>query len=163
MLDTFVETLLSWYSQLGMLAAEKFENSKQQKDFVFEKLFDLSEKSDTGTSLKCKPRLYAERHDTLGFGVIENIRFDNISSVSGIFEATCKGLIENLNEMFPCSLLEELGCNRVVCTGSCVLRNPILKRFLAEIFGKRFTVTFKMDNDAAYGAAAFCAKNFSSN
>jgi sedoheptulokinase len=166
-LDTFVESLLNWYSQLGIQIQSELSSSityKQQKDLIFERLIKLSEnetKNNSSSQMKFKPTLFGERHDKLGYGRIENLNFANIKSVSNLFEAMCCGLIENLNEMFNCELLKKIGCERVVATGSCIMRNSIVKSHLMNVFGKSFPISFKADNDSAYGAALFCAsQNF---
>ena len=164
-LDIFVESLLNWYTQLGMQnELDKELNFKQRKDCLFERLIKLCEesKSDEANNklIKCKPTFYGERHDKSDFGRIENICFDNIKSIENVFESMCRGLTENLNEMFDSDLLQQLGCKRIVATGNCVMRNSIVKSNLIKVFGKRFPISFKMDNDSAYGAALFCAKDF---
>ena len=160
-LDTFVESLLNWYTQLNMQSDEdKVLSFKQRKDIIFERLIMMSKcnEDDSSLQLKCKPTLYGERHNTSGFGRIENLNFANIKSIENIFDSMCRGLIENLNEMFSCDLLKSLGCKKIVATGSCVLRNNVIKSSLMRVFGKCFPISFKMQNDAAYGAALFCSK-----
>ena len=163
-LDTFVESLLTWYTQLGSHQSQSESSSsitfKQQKDLVFERLIKLNENETTrisSTQMKFKPTLFGERHDKLGFGRVENVNFANIKSVSNLFDAMCCGLIDNLNEMFTCELLKKIGCERVVATGNCIMRNSIVKSHLMNVFGKSFPISFKADNDSAYGAALFCA------
>ena len=167
-LDSFVDMIIEWNSQLGLTPSMSV-NDKQQKDLIWEKLLQLveakskisadkTEQSDA-KRLKCKSTLFAERHDKLGFGRVENLRYDNIGSVCDVFEALCQGLIENLNDMFSVDLLERLGCTRIVATGSGVLRNKVLRTYLESIYGRKFSISFKTNNDSALGAALFCSKN----
>ena len=156
-LDTFVDMIIEWNSQLGL-------STQIQKDLIWQRLIQLAEEKnknatqkDTSKLLNCKPTLFAERHDSLGFGCFGNIRFDNIHSVSDVFESICKGLIDNLNNMFSVELLVKLGCKRIVASGNCVLRNSILRMHLQNVFDE-FPVSFKTNNDSALGAALYIAK-----
>ena len=75
-LDTFVESLLNWYTQLNMQSDEDRALSfKQRKDIIFERLITRSkcDDGDSSLQLKCKPTLYGERHNSSGFGLIENL------------------------------------------------------------------------------------------
>ena len=156
-LDKFVEMLIEWNSELGF-THQYGENSK---DHIWSRLTNLSMKYlETETTLKCIPKLFAERHDTNTFASIENMFAGNMN-LGEVFASICHGLVKNLIEMFPFDLLtNELGCTRVIATGSVVLKNPIIKAKLQYEF-KNLPVVFKESNDSAIGAAMFL-KEFTS-
>lgn len=150
-LEKFVDMLIEWNSELGFTC----QSSESEKEHIWSKLINLSMKyMETETTIKCIPKLFAERHDTSTFGSLENLLHSNIK-LGEIFASICHGLVKNLIEMFPVDILtNELGCQRVIATGSVVLKNPIVRAKLQYEL-KRMPIVFKESSDSAIGAAMF--------
>jgi sedoheptulokinase len=152
-LETFIETLLKWNTELGLAPC----NQEIDRNQVWKRLISLAEEAELVSiknSLQCEPKLFAERHDKQRFGSMSNIRFDNLASIGHVFAATCRGLITNLRDMISVQLLRKLGCKRVVATGSALIRNPVLRKCLEEEFAG-FEIVYKSSSDSALGAATF--------
>lgn len=153
-LDCFVEMLIGWNDELGFRHpnARTFEETK---NLTWNKLFEIStDFLEIDSKLVCKPTLFGERHDSEAFASIHNIFADN-TKLGAVFVSMCDGLVKNLTSMFPEDILiDDLGCQRIVATGSGVLRNPILKSQLQDCF-KNLSVVFKESSDSAAGAAMF--------
>lgn len=147
-LDNFVDMLINWNIELGCI-----NNNNYSKKELWSKLIDLGSKctANGNEKLECKPKLFAERHDKTTFASIQNIRHSN-NSIGEVFDSICKGLIQNLNEMFPKDLLISLGCKRILATGSALIRNSLLKMHLETEFNG-VNLEYKSSSDSALGAA----------
>lgn len=160
-LEKFVDMLIEWNSELGFT----WQSSENAKEQIWSRLINLSMKYvETETTLRCIPKIFAERHDTKTFGSMENLLHSNMK-LGEVFASICHGLVRNLIEMFPFDILtNELGCRRVIATGSVVLKNPIVKAKLEHEL-KELPIVFKESSDSAIGAAMFLKdlSNFQKN
>ena len=146
-LEHLIDTLMSWNHDLGI-------NSTISRDQIWSRLLTLGQESTTQPSLLTDSRIFGERHDRNSCASVSNIRVDNLS-IGNVFDSVCKGLISNLNDMMPESLLiEELGCKRLIATGSALLQNHLLKKHLEDQFS-RFNIVYKASSDSAMGAAMY--------
>ena len=153
-LDNFIDTLIEWNEQLGLKDIRN-ETVEQQKDKIWKKLISIAESNPNGKcELEFIPRLYGERHDTKTFGSLNNISVGNFK-LGKVFNSLCNGLIQNLHDMFPMDILiKELGCKRIIATGSGIIKNPIVKKQLELVFNK-LPIDYKDSSDSAVGAALF--------
>ena len=152
-LEKLIETILTMFKELEL-------NSEANIELVWKRVIRLSEKylNESKTlsisNLCIEPMLFGERHDMQTFASIKNIRLDNLS-LGALFTSTCHGLIRNLREIFPISLIKsEFGCKRVLGTGSALLRNSLLKHYL-ELEFNQLEIEYRESCDAAIGAAMF--------
>jgi hypothetical protein len=149
-LESFIDAFLKWSVDLGLMQPQNIK-----RDEIWERLIDLAEnKAEAESRINCEPKIFAERHDRQTFGSINNLRHDNLSSIGHIFDSMCQGLIKNLKEMITVKLMKELGCKRILATGSALIRNKRMKKWL-EIEFSDFEVVFKTSSDSALGAASF--------
>jgi sedoheptulokinase len=153
-LQSFVDMMSSFMSNFSR------ETSKDQ---IWEKLIQLGNdslklKSSSTNEIKCRPVLYGERHDKQTYANISNININNLN-IGNIFNSICRGLIQNLCDMITWDFLfDVIKCRRLICTGSCLTRNSILKFYLNEIFTRdnnNVEILFKSSSDSAIGAAYF--------
>jgi hypothetical protein len=140
------------------------------KDQIWEKLIQLGNESLNAPStnaLECKPVIFGERHDKQTFASLCNINISNFT-IGNIFNSICQGLIQNLCDMITLDFLfQVIKCRRLICTGSCLTQNSILKFYLNEIFIKNnnndVEIVFKSSSDSAIGAAFFLRDFYSRN
>ena len=155
-LDNFVDMIIKWNNDLGYTN----DLNESSTNDLWSKLIDLGSRcvDDGNEKLECKPKLFAERHDKMTFASIQNIRQSN-NSIGQVFNSICKGLIQNLNEMFPKDLLIRLGCKRILATGSALIRNSLLKKHFESEFNG-INLEYKSSSDSALGAALVLRKIF---
>ena len=158
-LSKFVEVVLNFLNEFLS------ETNKISEEKVWSMLIEMGMKnlkdddeSSINDFLICKPVLFGERHDKQTFASISNIKVSNLN-IASIFNSICKGIIQNLCDMITFEFLFKVfKCKRVICTGSGVTRNPILKHYVEKIFRnemENFDLIFKSSSDSAIGAAYF--------
>jgi sedoheptulokinase len=146
-LQSFVKTLKSITQQISGV------NVSEEK--IWDKLLQSSEnmnsqqKDNDNNKVIVKPTLFGERHDTNLKASIINIS-DSLE-LNEIFGAICSGLIDNIFEMMSIAFLEKAGIQRLIGTGSALLRNPILKDVLERKLN--IPVIYIDGNDADVGSA----------
>jgi sedoheptulokinase len=149
-LESFIDAFLNWNADLGLVQKESVN-----RDLIWARLIDLAEKAvEVGTSLNCEPKIFAERHDKQTFGSMSNISHENVDSIGLVFDSICRGLIRNLREMITVMLMSELGCRRILATGSALVRNKRMKKWLEVEFAD-FEIVYKASSDSAMGAVSF--------
>jgi sedoheptulokinase len=137
-----------------------------------QQLIDESIQSGTPLQLpQCDARFFSERDAPSSRGSIDQLSFPLFSpslvggGAAHLFLALCRGLIVNLRRMIggksgsSSSLLH--GVNSIRLMGAAFERNPILRHFVADVFGMdptRVLIHSQVDSmqpqsDAAYGAA----------
>ncbi len=147
-----IEKFVEWCTEISILT-QKSQNYKDIKETMWNKLIEEGEKFSMNNShltVNCKPLLFGERHDTQTFASFENISNTN-SSIGEIFTALCRGIIRNLKETITQDLLfNKLKCNRIIATGSAIIRNSVLKAQLESEFDS-VHIVYKSTGDAAIG------------
>ena len=108
----------------------------------------IQNKTQNKSEIKVKPTLFGERHNTSLKGSIVNI--SNSLDLIDLMEAFCKGLIDNILEMMTIEYLKSAGVQRVIGTGSALLKNPILRESLEKKLN--IPVIYIDGNDADVGA-----------
>jgi len=154
-LEKFVQMVIDWNVEIGLL---ENRNDDDFKNRLWSRLIYLGEQklacSNEVSTLKCVPKLFAERHDKKTLASLENINVNNLD-LGYVFASICEGLIQNLKEMITLELLiDKLGCKRLIVTGNAIIRNPILKHYLKKEF-ETLEIIYKASSDAALGAANF--------
>ena len=123
----------------------------------------LTELSTTGTAssypgprLVISPRLYGERHAPDLTTSLSGLDCET-GSMQTVFRAMCEGLVNNLHQMMPQSLLIESGIQRLVLSGSVVRRQPHVSACVEKAYAP-LTVVPGTDDDASLGAALVAAE-----
>lgn len=155
-LDNLIDTIFDWNIELGLLSNNI--DSKEMRDNIWNKLMELGDKfcKPDSEEIIIKPLIFAERHNTTTFGSILNISRSNCS-IGEIFASVCKGIVRNLKDMMTTKLLKKMNCQRIVASGSAIIRNKVLKKQL-ELEFPGMPIVYKANGDAAIGAVQMLKK-----
>lgn len=123
---------------------------------IWQKLTEISTVTDMTPIpgidlLSIQPLLYGERHSPSATASVTSITENGIS-LDCIFKSLCSGLVTNLHQMMPQSMLIESGVKRLVLTGSVVHKQPCVKDYVCKLY-KPLPVLEVSEIDAAFGAA----------
>lgn len=135
--------LTSWIKDLGI------SDSLPSTDEIYQRILDCADKKGS-TSLKVVPALWGERHIPDQRGYVRNITSHNIS-LGDVGVALCRGLVENVQEMMSREFLQLYGVQRIVGTGSALIRNQVLQKQVELVFG--LPLVLSENTDASTGAA----------
>lgn len=135
--------LASWIKDLGI------NDSLPSTDEIYQRILDCADKKGS-TSLNVVPTLWGERHIPDQRGQVSNITSDNIS-LGDVGVALCRGLMENVKEMMSREFLHFHGMQRIVGTGSALIRNQVLQKQVEQVFG--LPLVLSENADASTGAA----------
>ena len=130
------------------------ESSRQEEATAAETAAAAAAASPADAMLKVKPTLYGERHDPGATASISGITASNLS-MGSLMRATCRGIIDNLLEMMPLSLLKANGVQRVIASGGVFEKNPVMLEEAKKAFEGMELVLCDATMDASYGAALF--------
>lgn len=150
-MEKFVNMVISWYQDLGFL-------NEISHDGIWHKIIELGIKfceKQRESCITCRPTLFAERHDLARFASLSNIS-NGCTSIGEIFTCICRGIASNLHEMITERVLfnECKSIQRLVCTGSAVIRNEVLQKQIEyefKINERQIPLVFKATSDAALG------------
>ena len=134
---------MSWIKDLGI------NNSLPSTDELYQRILDCADKKGS-TSLKVIPTLWGERHTPDKRGQVSNLTSDNIS-LGDVSLALCQGLVENLQEMMSKEFLQSHGIQRIVGTGSALMKNQVLQKQVEQVFG--LPLVLSDSSEASVGAA----------
>ena len=148
-LDAFVSTLESWLVDLGITCLPS-------KDEIYNKVLRHATER-TRTTLKLCPTLWGERHAPDQRGQVNCASPDNCS-LGDVTASLCRGILENLLDMFPRSFLTSCQVKRIVGTGTALQRNEVLRKLVGQVFG--LPLVMRTSGDAACGAALAMDLNF---
>ena len=143
-LDQFVSMLVSWQQDLELPHIDAESMHTRISEFL------SKSRAKDGDCLKIIATLNGERHDMSKSAHVLNIRPDNISLIN-IIHQIYVGIITNLFEMMPLSLLKELGIKQISCSGSVFSTNNCMKCLVETISGLPCIIA--SDAGASYGAA----------
>jgi len=141
-INAFVLMLMSWQEELGL--------SHVDAELLHSRIKDLANKTELRSDLAIVPTIHGERHRLCKCAHVFNIRSDN-TSLTNVVHKIYTGLIENLFEIMPVSVLQSLGIKQIACTGNIFNDNRLLKVVVERISGLQCIV--KSGADAAFGAA----------
>lgn len=105
-------------------------------------------------SIQIIPTIFGERHAPSQRGEITGITAGNMD-LHQVFQALCRGLVENLTRMMSPSFLKQKGINKLLGTGSVIHKNPIIQREVMTQYGG-LIIELGGQSDSAFGAALFC-------
>ncbi|XP_069136174.1 sedoheptulokinase-like [Argopecten irradians] len=145
-LSHMVIMLQQWFKAFGFDVNE---------DKIWSTLLGLGSDASTGPIIV--PTLFGERHLPEQKVAISGLTTSNLD-LGSVFRSLCKGLVTNLCDMMPISVMESHGITTVKATGSVVDRNTIIRDEIAKHYGS-FKVEFGSSCDSATGAAMFCVKH----
>ena len=141
-LATFVKMLQEWAVDLGL-------SINQSK--IWEKTIALGQNASEEDLVVVNPTLFGERHDPNLRGMVSNITTHNLG-LGQVTRSICKGIAKNLAEMMPPQLLtDEAGLTRIIGSGACLSRNPVLMQEVQNIY--QMPVEFTSEGSACIGAA----------
>lgn len=102
-LSKFVDLLERWTTEMGM-------QQVPVRDDLYRLLIEKAEEFEAHSSdvhtLSIGPTLFGERHTPAAKGLVEGIGPD-VPGLGQVFNATCRGLGENLLAMMPKDLLQQ--------------------------------------------------------
>lgn len=139
----FVKMLTSWSKDLGL------SDNLPSTEEIYQRVLDCADKKNS-TSLNIVPTLWGERHIPDQRGQVSNITSDN-SSLGDVGLALCRGIVENIQEMMSREFLCLHGVQRIVGTGSALMRNQVLQKQVEQVFG--LPLVLSENADASTGAA----------
>ncbi len=105
---------------------------------------------DGKTELIINPTLFGERHDPTLKGSSSNITTSNLS-LGHVTRAICNGIARNLADMMSPETLKEAGMTKIIGSGACLSRNPVLMQEFQNIYQMPFE--FTSEGSACIGAA----------
>lgn len=137
--------LQNWISSLGL--------EPPPEDVIYERLCDCAQPhSNLDTSLDVVPTIWGERHAPESSGRVTNIRAENLT-LGKVTAALYKGVLTNLESMMSSEFLHDCSIQRIVGTGSVLLRNPVMQDLVEQVFGLPVVVASALDAfDASDGA-----------
>ena len=142
-LATYVQMLTSWMWDLCL------NDHLPATDEIYQRILDCAKKKSL-LSLKITSMLWSERHMPDRRAEVSNLSSDNIS-LGDVGLSLCRGLVENLHEMMPKKFLHLHGVQRIVGTGSALIRNQVLQKQVEQVFG--LPLVMSNNSEGSVGAA----------
>jgi len=149
---TYFKMLTSWMKDLGIT------DSLPSTDEIYQRILDSCADKKGSTSLKVTPTLWGERHIPDQRGQMSNITSDNIS-LGDVGVALCRGLVENVEQMMSREFLDLHGVQRIVGTGSALLKNQVLQKQVEQVFGLPLVLSENADASTGAALAVIAEKN----
>ncbi|XP_061196255.1 sedoheptulokinase-like [Saccostrea echinata] len=151
-LSQFVSMLQNWIAAFGCV---------KSKEDIWKTLLESSPKTNKNENpIKIHPTIFGERHAPSQYGKVSGITASNMD-LHSVFNALCKGIIENITRMVSPSYLKQKGVKKLLGTGSVIHKNPIIQREVMTQYGD-IDVELGRECDSAFGAALFCEATDSS-
>jgi sedoheptulokinase len=111
------------------------------------------------TGLEVEPCFYGERHNPNRRGVIRGIQEKNFD-LGHLAAGLAKGIIQNLKDMLPTSLLENR--QRMMGSGNALRQNRLLREMAEEVFQLPL-VMHNQPEESACGAAILAGALLANN
>jgi len=96
-----------------------------------------------------RPNFAGERHDPGLQGAIAGLDLNNFG-LGCVARSLARGIAQNLKNMLPADCLA--GRTRIVGSGNCLRRNPLIQKMVEEVFGLPLKLS-ESTEEAAVGAA----------
>jgi len=144
----YVKTLMSWMKDLGV------NDSLPSTDEIYQRILYYAEKKGS-TSLKVDPTFWGERRFPDQLGQVTNVTPENIS-LGDIGVALSRGLVENVQKMMSREFLQLHGVQRIVGTGSALMRNQVLQKQVEQVFGLPLVLHENVDASTGAALAVLC-------
>ena len=100
--------------------------------------------------MKIKPTLFGERHEPDLKGSILGLAPNNLA-LGQVVRALCHGLAQNLAKMMSPEMLVSSGMTKIIGSGACLCRNPVLMEEVQNVYN--LPVEFTSEGSACIGAA----------
>ena len=123
-------------------------NGKRRNESVAFVNADKALENKGATSVIADTRFCGTRLDPTIKGSYSGIDENNFTP-EDILLSTIIGMSQELYDMYR---LIGKDCEKIVCSGNGIRKNPALRRVTAEMFGKKINIPFYKE-EAAYGAA----------
>ncbi|XP_012273231.1 sedoheptulokinase [Orussus abietinus] len=140
-LAAFVKALQQWALDLGF-------SVPQSK--IWEKLLTLGSDDSSITEMEMIPTLLGERYAPKQTASVSGITYDTLQ-LGQIFRSLCSGVIKNLHNTMPQTVLKDAQITRIVGNGSGLVRNPVLQKEVLRWYN--LPLEMGHSGDAALGAA----------
>lgn len=144
----YVKMLTSWMKDLGV------NDNLPSTDEIYQRILNFAEKKGS-TSLKVVPTFWGERHIPDQRGYMTNVTPENIS-LGDIGVALSHGLVENVQKMMSREFLKLHGVQRIVGTGSALMRNQVLQKQVEQVFGLPLVLCENIDASTGAALAVLC-------
>ena len=108
--------------------------------------------SATDCELIITPTLFGERHCPGQRASVSNITSQN-TTLSSVYAALCRGVIDNLHSMMSQDFLLAAGVSRIVGSGTTILKTAALRREIEKSYKLPLILCEGSSADAAVGAA----------
>ena len=118
---------------------------------IWEKVNSLADESEE-TDLVISPTIFGERHNASERGSVTNITSHN-TSLGSVYTSLSRGIITNLHSMMTRDFLSSAGVQRVVGSGTAVIKNAILRKEIEAQFRLPLVLAKGSEADSAVGAA----------
>lgn len=139
---------MSWMKDLGV------NDSLPSIDEIYQRILYYAEKKGS-TSLKVDPTFWGERRFPDQLGQVTNVTPENIS-LGDIGVALSRGLVENVQKMMSREFLQLHGVQRIVGTGSALMRNQVLQKQVEQVFGLPLVLHENVDASTGAALAVLC-------
>lgn len=139
---------MSWMKDLGV------NDSLPSTDEIYQRILYYAEKKGS-TSLKVDPTFWGERRFPDQLGQVTNVTPENIS-LGDIGVALSRGLVENVQKMMSREFLQLHGVQRIVGTGSALMRNQVLQKQVEQVFGLPLVLHENIDASTGAALAVLC-------
>lgn len=146
----YVKMLMSWMKDLGV------NDSLPSTDEIYQRILYSTEKKGS-TSLKVDPTFWGERHIPDQRGQVSNVTPENIS-LGDIGVALSRGLVENVQKMMSREFLKSHGVQRIVGTGSALMKNQVLQKQVEQVFGLPLVLRENLDASTGAALAVLCGE-----
>lgn len=140
-ISLFVNMVQDWTKDLGSPVSE---------NKVWERVIVLGRQKPVA-SLKIQPTPFGERYQPDMTAMVTEIINRNLD-LGSVFHSLCEGLVENMCKMLPRDLLMQNGVNRIVGTGSALIKNEVLQSDFHRLYQLPLVINENV-GDAVKGAA----------
>lgn len=119
---------------------------------IWERINALADDNADNTDLVVTPTLFGERHNPTMRASVTNITAHN-TSLGSVYTSLSRGIITNLHSMMSHDFLLAGGVERIVGSGTAVVKNAVIRREIERQFSLPLVLSDGKEADAAVGAA----------
>ena len=149
-LAAFVKMIQEWVVDLGLSINQEKIWEKTIKLGMASQLPVTSTNGSDNKEMKIKPTLFGERHEPDLKGSILGLAPNNLA-LGQVVRALCHGLAQNLAKMMSPEMLVSSGMTKIIGSGACLCRNPVLMEEVQNVYN--LPVEFTSEGSACIGAA----------
>lgn len=134
--------LRSWLKDLGL--------QEPCDEAIYDRLLECSYRDKDCAKLTISPVLWGERHNLNQLASVTDISCESLS-LGNVYNSLCQGLIMNIQSMMSNDFLAMCGVQKIIGTGSALVRNSTLQKSVQDAFDFQFVLC--KDSNASTGAA----------